>query len=656
MKSFLTLIIIAFFALFQFGCNSEDVSMNNPTEPTTIDGISAAPIADDVVLTNMYTDETETLTDKTRVQIVTVLEGTGRVAIEARFRGVRDFGFGFPIYECELLDQSIENMGGIAQGMSGSPVGPPGRVMGALAYADFFADSPKRFWATAIDAMEATRDRQTLGDRLVNDSAPAAPSGRIGSVYAPVKTPLMITGIQPHRIAEIESQLKGTQFQYLQMFASTGGEQQAPVEDKINLAAGDMIGVGVATGDIVNAIGFGTVTQVYDDNTFVAFGHPMNGRGKAAMPVYRAVVNGIVPNLQISYKSVSAYGNPIGTITKDLLPCIVGELGAAPEMIPVKVAYQLESDEIIVKRHKVAYGQEGIISIVVATTLDAIRQEINYGTIEGTITLQFEETESVYTEKFYAASSDPFIDTLLFTENAILSFNNLLMNSAGKATLKDVSITLKDSPKIRLATIHEVITPDTITPGETATVSIVLLPHWTSAQNGRKIQRDVTLDVPEGWTADKVNLRIESQYLSGPPGPFDSLFGDLSFDFDFEETEEELDPENLDQLIEKKNQNLVEQPGLITIVLSQSDDFSFDDNFLFDDFPLPDIDLPEIELPIDGQEFQLPEDLEIPEINEELPEIPASVETEINIEGFIVIGSKRVTIDLVEMPQDVDEE
>ena len=93
------------------------------------------------------------------------------------------------------------------------------------------------------------------------------------------------------------------------------------------LAAGDMIGVAVSTGDVVNSIGFGTVTQVYDDGTFVAFGHPMILSGKSALPVYRAVTNGIVANLQIPYKSSSAYGNPIGTITKDLRPAVVGELG-----------------------------------------------------------------------------------------------------------------------------------------------------------------------------------------------------------------------------------------------------------------------------------------------------------------------------------------
>ena len=112
----------------------------------------------------MYEDEARKLTDKTPVQIVTVIEGTSRVVLQARFRGVRDFGFGFPLYECELMDESAEAMGGIAAGMSGSPVGPPGRIMGALAYGDIFAAAPTRFWVTSIDAMEAAIDHQMLGE------------------------------------------------------------------------------------------------------------------------------------------------------------------------------------------------------------------------------------------------------------------------------------------------------------------------------------------------------------------------------------------------------------------------------------------------------------------------------------------------------------
>ena len=140
----------------------------------------------------------------------------------------------------------------------------------------------------------------------------------------------MVTGIQSHRIQELSSHLADSRYNFIELFADIGDVPAAPpIDASRRLAPGDMIGAAIATGDIVNSIGFGTVTQVYDDK-FVAFGHPFFYDGQSALPVYRAVVNGIVPNYQISYKSTSAYGKPIGTITKDLTPAIVGELGIGP--------------------------------------------------------------------------------------------------------------------------------------------------------------------------------------------------------------------------------------------------------------------------------------------------------------------------------------
>ena len=66
---------------------------------------------------------------------------------------------------------------------------------------------PSRFWVTPIDAMEAAIHHQTFGDMLAAEPAPAAPGG-ITSVYTPVKTPLMITGIQPHRLEQLSSRLE----------------------------------------------------------------------------------------------------------------------------------------------------------------------------------------------------------------------------------------------------------------------------------------------------------------------------------------------------------------------------------------------------------------------------------------------------------------
>lgn len=645
MKSFFALASIALTVLFHIGCSS-DIEQAQFDNPATINGsewISAAPLHDDVVLENMYEDETHKLTDKSRVQIVTVLEGTGRVTLEARFRGVRDFGFGFPLYECELIDEAAEAMGGIAKGMSGSPVGPPGRVMGALAYGDDFSKSPTRFWVTAIDAMETAIERQTFGDLLDAELAPAAPSSGISSVYSPVKTPLMISGIQPNRIQQLAEHLNGPRFEFLELFSDVNGAPDAPPVKTTRIAAGDMIGVAIAIGDVVNAIGFGTVTQVYDDDTFVAFGHPMNGDGKAALPVYRAVVNGIVPNLQASYKSASAYGNPIGTITKDLIPAIVGKLGVLPEMIPVKVAYQIGSDTVIEKYHRVAYGQEIFIPVIAALTMDSLRQEISPGTVDATVTLHFKETETAYTESFRITSPVVFFDTLINVGRIITSFTDIFANNAGKATLSDVSITIKDRPQIMLASIHELKVPDELIPGESAIFTVVLLPHWSAVSGGRKIEKEITLEIPENFPVGIGILNVTAENSFGPPGSFGDIF---NFDFDGQEGEEKLPPENLDELIKQMEENQI-QLGLVTITLtSEGSGFGFP---IFDDFlVLEDSEIPEgaevdTEMPEDPP---LPDDFIFPDelpLSEDIQPSPP-IETEIIIEGFVVTGSKEISV------------
>lgn len=687
---------IAIVILCQLSCSPDEEQMQteNPLTSDTITGFNA-PLLGDVVLENMYEDEARKLTDKTPLQIVTVIEGTSRVVLQARFRGVRNWGvrgIGFPIYECELTDESAEAMGGIAQGMSGSPVGPPGRIMGALAYGDGFSKAPTRFWVTSIDAMETTLDHQPLGDFLDQEPAPAAPAAGINATYTPVKTPVMITGIQPHRIQELSSYLPDAQRNFVELFAHIGGAPAAPpAGTSPKLSAGDMIGVALATGDIVNVMGFGTVTQVYDDK-FVAFGHSMFGAGQSALPVYRAVTHGIVPNLISSYKSVSAYGNPIGTITKDLTPAVVGEFGAPPPMIPVKVSYHpANSPTAIEKYHRVAYGQEWYISTVAAATIDALRMETSNATVDATVTLQFQETDTVYTESFRSASPSPFSDVSRYTDRIVRTFSNTLTNSAGKATLKAVSISVTDKPQITKAEIAEVISPEEIIPGESATFSIVLVPHWSTAGVERTIQRDITLEIPEDFPAGEANLSVEA---AGSP----DFFGDfgpppgaiIDFEFGgFGDEEERPIPKNLDELIKQMQEDQID-PGLITVTLRPSfgGDFPglppdmFPGDLPFPEgFPPPDGEMPEDgeeddgngdgEMPEDGDENddgngdgetpedgeedgdgEIPPDLQLPEGFPPLDGLPfpedigppPTVETELIIDGFIVTGYKDITV------------
>ena len=650
MKRVLVFVGITIAILCQLSC-SPDEQQTQSENPITNDSpavLNAPRFVGEVVLENMYEAEVRKLASKTPLEIITVLEGTSKVILQARFRSVRDGPFGTPVYECELIDESAEALGGGAAGMSGSPVGPPGRVMGALAFAYSYSKPPYRFLVTPIDYMEEAINHPTFGEFLEEEGAPGAPALVLNSLYGPVKTPMIITGIQPHRIQELSSYLSDSRFNFVELLGDIGGVPVAPPAGATTrLSAGDMIGAAVVTGDVTNLIGFGTVTQVYDDK-FVAFGHPFFADGKSALPIYRSVTHGILARLVLSTKSVSAYGNPIGTITKDLHPAIVGKLGPGPAMIPVKFSYRPVHNTPIEKHHVVAYGQEWAISFVAAVTMDAIRMERNAATVEGTVALHFQETETVYTETFRIASSNPFFDVFLETGSIVSSFTNTLKNSAGKATLKEVSISIVDKPQIAKAEIDEISVPAEVIPGESLTVSIVLLPHWSTAGAERTIQREITLDIPDNFPTGAATLTVSADEVAGNT-EFERLFGDILDDIlDKEEEDEEKPlPRNLDELIQQKIEDQMDA-GLITIKLEPS---------IFGGLPLPEgfrLNIPE-----DGEADEIPENFPFPEgfpLPEALPipddaEEESVVETELIIEGFIVTGSKeeQITIKVGDM-------
>ena len=643
MKSVFIFAGIAIAMLCQLGCSldEEQTQSENPITNDSTSVLNAPRFVGNVVLENMYEDEAGKLASKTPLEIITVLEGTGKVSLQARFRAVREGPYGSPIYECELIDESAE----VAQGMSGSPVGPPGRVMGALAFAYTFSKPPYRFLVTPIDYMEAAINHPTFGEFLEEEGAPAAPALAMNALYTPVKTPVIMTGIQPHRVQELSSHLSGSKFDFVELLGNIGGAPAAPPAGATTkLFAGDMIGAAIATGDVTSLIGYGTVTQVYDDK-FVAFGHPFFADGKSALPVYRAVTHGIITNLIVSRKSVSAYGNPIGTITKDLHPAIVGELGPGPAMIPIKVSYHPVNNTPIEKHHVVAYGQEWALSYVAAVTMDAIRMEQNAATVEGTVTLHFQETETVYTETFRTASSNPFFDVYIKTGSIIEAFTDTLTNSAGKATLKAVSIAIKDKPQIATAEIDEIIVPAEVMPGESLTVSVVLLPHWSTAGAERIIQRDVIIDIPDGFPMGEANLTVSAADESTGDTEITQLFGDVFDEIlgEEEDDDEKPLPRNLDDLIRQKEEDQMDA-GLITITLTPS---AFGGGF-----PLPeDLLLPENGEEGEGDDEEIPEGFPFPE-GLPLPEgfpLPGDaeeqfIETELIIEGFIVTGSKEAQI------------
>ena len=207
----------------------------------------------------------------------------------------------------------IEQSGGVAQGMSGSPVYIDGRLVGAVAFGKEFND-PHYCFLTPIGRMLD----------LLNESSPRP------SEFLPKSTVLMAGGFTPAGLEYLNTKLAPMG---LSASGAGGGSDFTSTKP---LEPGSAIGVSLIRGDIrLGALG--TVTWLGDYGSLLAFGHPFMQRGDSNYFLDRAWILTSLPNLQSAYK-VGNLGSTIGTVTQDRSAGIAAKIGPQPKVIPMYVA------------------------------------------------------------------------------------------------------------------------------------------------------------------------------------------------------------------------------------------------------------------------------------------------------------------------------
>ncbi|MDW8154532.1 MAG: hypothetical protein RMM09_09990 [Armatimonadota bacterium] len=247
----------------------------------------------------------------------------------------------------------IEQAGGVAAGMSGSPMYLQGRLAGALSYSYVFAGPDRNLGLfTPIERMlellEAGRpaahhpglmrlDRPLrLGGRTVDHILVArdvasgrAASARMGiPAFAPVVTPLVVSGLGDRAFRLLRASLSPLPVVPVQGYGGVGRFPEAP------LVPGSAVGVALARGD-VNLVAFGTLTY-RRGRRFLGLGHQMLGSGESAYMLTTAYIHTVVRSLEMSFKE-GDLGNVVGTVTRDRAAGIGGELGRLPRIFNVVV-------------------------------------------------------------------------------------------------------------------------------------------------------------------------------------------------------------------------------------------------------------------------------------------------------------------------------
>ena len=230
-----------------------------------------------------------------------------------------------------LTSPEINRVGGIWQGMSGSPVyAGNGRLIGAVAYG--LSLGPSRVagltpFETMDDYMGPAAIRIPVGQRAarVIASATDLTEEQAAGGFTQLPMPLGVSGVGSKRLQAS----RGRSWLPNDTYAAGSAGPPGVGPGVETIVAGGNLGAALSYGDITMA-GVGTTTSVCGDRV-VGFGHPMAFLGRTTEMLLPADAIYIQEDPTLAPFKVANLGLPVGTLTDDRTTAITGTLGPLPE-------------------------------------------------------------------------------------------------------------------------------------------------------------------------------------------------------------------------------------------------------------------------------------------------------------------------------------
>ena len=413
----------------------------------------------------------------------TVIQGDTIEEFNVEILGVQGSeATGYSVF-VRLYGDLIEKTGGVAQGMSGSPVYVDGRLVGAVAFGKVFND-PHYCFLTPIGRMLSLLDEPK--------SLPAD--------WLPQGTALQAGGFTEYGLSYLQEKLAPLGLEAVSAVGVGQGSGKA-------LEPGSAVGASILQGDMTLGA-LGTVTWTDDKGNVLAFGHPFMQRGKSNIFMTKAWVLGVVPNMQSSYK-VGNMGEPIGTFTQDRSSGIGGSQGKLPSTIPLFITVNdTGRGQGASMRLEVVEDERLAPAIVEAAVVNALSKacDRNGG---GTARLRFtitgvdskKQNLSIQRENMFYSS-----DAILKNVNAELSeaMTILMQNKFEAVQLYGINVEAQLSEQVQVAEIQRVqAAAEKAQAGEKLAIDVTLKPY-----RGQEFTRTVYFTVPKDHPGGKLALQV----------------------------------------------------------------------------------------------------------------------------------------------------
>jgi hypothetical protein len=414
-----------------------------------------------------------------------------------------------------------ERSGGIAAGMSGSPMYIDGRLMGALSAGYLWLDRPDidLGLATPIEEMlplldvesstpqglwprTFTADRPIrIGARTIDRVVVAGDAAQAASIrqalagtapFVPAAFPATLSGLSPRAVRLVERAL-GQKFPLLQYGTDAASFVAAP------LTGGSSIGVMQVRGDI-NYGGICTAT-LRVGNKLLICGHPWDQLGPVEYAMTTSDIITVVRTLERPFKEGNL-GDLVGMIDQDRGAGIRGLIGQMPRMFAVRVSVTNEDDGTSAARGMLVVRRPDLAklfaTVMALTAVDRTRGQIlGGGTASVKITIRGKGLPRAITrENVFYNSRDIALAALLEVPMAL---NFLFYNDLVAIDPIDMSIDIGITSKRVTAAITDVqVERRELTPGSLLRVRLAVRPYQDEPLLSRVIDVPIPRNYPRG--------------------------------------------------------------------------------------------------------------------------------------------------------------
>ncbi len=446
---------------------------------------------------------------------------------------IKDQGIDKNLILVKAGGEKIEEIGGIAAGMSGSPVYINNKLIGAIGYGWDLSDH-RYCLVTPIEDMLALFDSKKNND---------VPGSLIGGEKQ-LKTPLYVSGMSGRSFERLKKDFEEYGFRVVQSWNITGRQQE---KNPFPLSPGSAIAVQLVRGDI-NIASIGTLTYIDEDDNLLAFGHPFFNKGKVDYLLSEAYINSVIPSLSFPFKLGSPTDELLGAIRVDRGAGVAGKLRNYPKIIPLRVRVTDKERGMEKGINVQLVRDEDLLSSLVTNVslqaADTTLDKIGKGTarVKWKITGNGLPDLSIERENIFYSRHD--IAAMALTEFYQL-LDIITFNPFKKINLIDIQLNIEVEEKDNVALVQEArVLNEKVKPGDQLEIEVTIHPYRQETINQKyyfQLPEDIepgmaTLLIDGGFTwesyqnysEEEVNLDQEmNQAISSGYKDLNSILDDF---------------------------------------------------------------------------------------------------------------------------------